>query len=255
MSIGALITEMGVDLGYTFAGLLLLNLGRWVVDRLVLTQFSTTKEIIEDRNAGTGAVEFGAYIATALVIAGAISGNVLPQGLDAEIANVAVAVADQAQPVDPGSAAEAVTAVANVESTSGPSPWLTTIVFFLLGQIVLVLFARVYQWATKYDIHAEIEKDNVAAGVALGMGMISIGIVLLKATMDDFVSWKDNLTEFAMLAAVGFVILMIMRKFTDRVLLPNTTIAHEIANDQNIGAAWIEGVVSIGMAAIIFFMI
>ncbi len=42
---------------------------------------------------------------------------------------------------------------------------------------------------------------------------------------------------------------------TDFVLLPGTTIAHEIATDRNINAAWIEGIVSIGMATIILFMI
>ena len=85
--------------------------------------------------------------------------------------------------------------------------------------------------------------------------MIAIGIVLLKATSGDFVGWGENLANFGFLAMVGFVLLMLMRKFTDHVLLPKTTIAHEIAIDQNVGAAWIEGIVSIGMASIIFFMI
>ena len=54
---------------------------------------------------------------------------------------------------------------------------------------------------------------------------------------------------------LGFVLLLILRKITDYVLLPGTTIAHEIATDRNINAAWIEGIVSIGMATVILFMI
>ena len=60
---------------YSLGGIVALNVARVVVDKLVLHRFSTEKEIIEDRNAGTGAVEFGVYVGTALVIAGSISGE------------------------------------------------------------------------------------------------------------------------------------------------------------------------------------
>ena len=51
------------------------------------------------------------------------------------------------------------------------------------------------------------------------------------------------------------MLLAILRKVTDRLLLPGSTIAHEIATDRNINAAWIEGIVSMGIASIIFFML
>ena len=60
---------------YSLGGIVALNVARVVVDKLVLHRFSTEKEIIEDRNAGTGAVEFGVYVGTALVVAGSISGE------------------------------------------------------------------------------------------------------------------------------------------------------------------------------------
>ena len=60
---------------YSVIGIAVLNLARILVDRLVLYKFSTEKEIVTDQNAGTGAVEFGVYVAVGLVIAGAISGQ------------------------------------------------------------------------------------------------------------------------------------------------------------------------------------
>jgi len=42
---------------------------------------------------------------------------------------------------------------------------------------------------------------------------------------------------------------------TDALFLPNTTIGHEIANDKNINAAWIEGILATSAATIIFFML
>ena len=41
---------------YALAGIVALNLARYFVDKLVLYRFDTEKEIIEDQNAGSGAV-------------------------------------------------------------------------------------------------------------------------------------------------------------------------------------------------------
>ena len=59
----------------SLAGIAVLNLARIVVDKLVLHRFSTERKIIDEQNAGTGAVEAGVYIAAALVIAGSVSGE------------------------------------------------------------------------------------------------------------------------------------------------------------------------------------
>ena len=220
-SLGELIIALGIDFLFALGGIVALNIGRGVIDKFVLTQFSTTKEIIQDRNAGTGAVECGGFIATALIVAGAIYGE------------------------------------------GGESWWfalLSVVVFFVFGQVVLVLFARFYQWITRYDIHAEIERDNVAAGVAMGSSMIAIGIIVLKGTAFDFDTdsgseWLDSFLWFAIYAVLGFVLLMILRKVTDALFLPGTTIQHEIATDRNLNAAWLEGVVAIGIATMVFVLL
>jgi uncharacterized membrane protein YjfL (UPF0719 family) len=220
-SFGELFRVICIDFLFALGGIVALNIGRWVVDKFVLTQFSTKKEIIQDRNAGTGAVECGAFIATGLIVAGAIYGE------------------------------------------GGESWWtalLSIIVFFVLGQWVLVLFALFYQWITRYDIHAEIERNNVAAGAALGLSMIAIAIIVLKGAAIDFDTdslseWADSFLWFAVYTVLGFVLLMILRKVTDVLFLPGTTISHEIATDRNLNAAWIEGVVAIGIATMVFVLL
>ena len=211
LTVGETVAAVCIDVLYALGGIVALNVGRWVVDKLVLTRFSTAKEIVEDRNAGTGAVECGAYIATALVVAGAIHGE-------------------------------------------GGGP-LSAVVFFVLGQIVLILFTLFYQWITKYDIHAEIERDNVAAGVALGFSMVAMGIVVLKGVAGDFASWAENLTWFGVYVVLGFVLLLVLRKVTDVLFLPKSPIHHEIAVDRNLNAAWIEGVVATGIAAMVYVLL
>ncbi len=206
-----LLLVVGIDVAYALAGILALNLARLSVDKLVLTQFDTKKEIIEDRNVGTGAVEAGSYIGSSLIIAGAIHGE-------------------------------------------GGGP-LTALVFFLLGQLALILFARFYQLITSYDLHAEIERDNVAAGVAMGMSMIAISIIVFKGTVAEFESWSENLTWFGIEILLGFLLLYGLRKLTDLVFLPGSSLDYEIANDQNLNAAWVEGAIANGFAVMIFFLL
>ena len=60
---------------YSLAGIVALNIVRILVNRLVLYKFDIEKQIVEGKNVGAGAVEFGVYIATGLLIGGAASGE------------------------------------------------------------------------------------------------------------------------------------------------------------------------------------
>lgn len=60
---------------YSLAGIVALNIVRIIVNRLVLYKFDIEKQIVDGKNVGAGAVEFGTYIATGLLIGGAASGE------------------------------------------------------------------------------------------------------------------------------------------------------------------------------------
>ena len=204
---------------YSVAGIVALNIARILVDKLVLYKFATEKEIIEDQNAGAGAVEFGVYVAVGLVIAAAIAGG--------------------------GGGAEASVLDDSVRS----------LVFFALGLVVLGLYALFYQLITPFDVHAEIEADNVAVGVAMGGNLIAIGIVAFKAVFGEFVSWEASLVGFITFAVAGFALLYLVRLIADLIILPGTKIAHELAVDRNVGAAFIVSAVVISAALILNFAI
>jgi len=210
VSIGSLLLEALVDFCYAALGILALNLCRKVVDLAILYKFSTVKEIITDRNIGTGAVEAGAMIATALMIAGAIQGT---------------------------------------------GSLFSALVFFILGMLLLILFSHFHALLTPYDDHDEIEKDNVAAGAYLGFTLVALGIIVLKATAGNFVSWGCNLSWFAGYAVLGFLGLAVLQKIILVIFLPGANIEEEISRDQNMNIAWIGGTMSISIAALIFFLL
>ena len=208
---------------YALIGIVVLNVARIVVDRLVLHTFQTEKEIVEDRNTGTGAVEFGVYLATGLVIAGSIAGTG-----STEAAGTEVNVLDSA---------------------------VRSLVFLGLGLAVLILYSLFYQLTTSYDIHDEIERDNTAVGVALAGNLIAMGVVTFKAVFGEFVGWPESLAGFLVFAVLGFVLLFVVRQIADIVLLPGAKLQQELSADRNLGVAFVISAVVISSSLILYFAI
>ena len=60
---------------YSLAGIAALNLVRILMNRVILYKFDIEKEVVEGQNVGSGAAEFGMYVATGLLIAGSVAGQ------------------------------------------------------------------------------------------------------------------------------------------------------------------------------------
>ena len=196
---------------YSLAGIAALNVVRLLVNRLVLYKFDIEKEIVEGHNVGTGAVEFGVYIATGLLIGGSASGE-----------------------------------------GGGPD---TSLAFFGLGLVVLILFALFYQLTTPFDIHGEIENNNIAVGIAMGGNLIAMGLVVFKAVFGNFYGWGEAIATFLTFAVIGFVLLVVLRLMVDFLVLPMTKISNELAVGRNVGVAFVESAVVISASLILFFTI
>lgn len=198
---------------YSLVAIVLLNISALVNDKLILYKFDNQKELVDDQNSGTGATMAGSYLATGLIVNAAVSG---------EAAGV----------------------------------WwkglLACLVFFVLGQVVLVLAGLWYQLITKYDIHKVIGDDkNVAAGIGFGGFLFAIGYVVKAAMTGDSTSWAVDLVSFALYVVIAFVLLTIGRLITDKVFLPKAKISDEIGNQGNIAAASIAAAIYIVIAVLI----
>ena len=195
----------------TVIGIIILNVARIIVDKLVLYKFSTEKEIVEDHNAGTGAVEAAVYVSVGIVIAGSVAGV-----------------------------------------GGGPE---TSFAFLGLGLLTLILYTLFYEFTTSYDVHDEIERDNVAVGVALAGNLIAISIVVFKAAFGDFTTWEEGIAGFLTFAVIGTALLFVVRTLVDLILFPKVSMAQELAVDRNLGLALIETSVLVSASLILYFAI
>lgn len=62
-------------IAYALVGLILMNLSTFIADKIMLSKFSSAKEMIEDKNIGTAAVHLGIYLASGLIIAACVNGE------------------------------------------------------------------------------------------------------------------------------------------------------------------------------------
>ena len=187
-------------------GIVLLQIARVINDNILLSRFDNIKELVEDKNIGTGAVEAGTYIGSALLIRAIISGE--SEGFLVDI--------------------------------------IGTLIFFVCGQLAFILFGMLYQKVTRFDLHAEIEQDNASAGVAFGMTLVAIGILLA-----GFIETSDSLLGFAVWFVICAILLVIFRYLIDKIILPGRLLDEEISKDRNWGAAMVEGGMAIMVALLI----
>ncbi len=121
---------------------------------------------------------------------------------------------------------------------------MATLIFFrLFAQLAFVLFGVFYQKITSYDIHGEIERDNAAAGIAFGLNLAAVGVILSSA-----IEKTDSLIIFAIWFVEGAILLLITRVLVDKIILPGKNLNSEIQADRNWGAALIEGGAAIAIA-------
>ncbi len=133
--------------------------------------------------------------------------------------------------------------------------WLSSLVFFSVGQALLIAFAKIYEWVTPYRVFEEIEKDNVAVGIAYSGNVIALGVILSAAISGNFSGWVQDLSSFLFYALGGFILLPLVRLVLDRAILFRLNLGHEIGKNENIAVALIEFSIMVGISAIFFVFI
>lgn len=203
--------EIGV---YGLLGVVLLNISIVINDKAILRKFSIKKEIITDRNVGTGIIEAAVAISSGLIIFGAVTGE--------------------------------------TEYGWGFSI-LSAVVFWGAGLVALYIISLVYQAITPYDVHEHIEKDNIAVGIGFAGVLIAVANLIRFGLYGDFEGWGYTFAEAGFELLLGIILLPVMRFITDKILLPGQLLTDEIINQDkpNIGAALIEAFAYIGGSVLI----
>ena len=256
---------------YLAVVLALLVVGKWVYDALHRS-FALRTELIEKDNLAVALAVAGYYLGLVIVLSGVVSGPASFSLLDdviglaifgllgivllnvsawlndkvvfskfaiereiVEDRNVGVGILEGANYVAVG--------LITAGAMSGEGGLASGLAFWIAGLVALIVAGILYDRITSYDLHDEIEKNNIAVATAFAGVSIGFGNVIRLAGEGDFVSWNESLTGFGYYTLVGLVLLPFIRLFADKVLLPGARLSDELVQEQpNLGAGVIEGV-------------
>lgn len=116
-------------------------------------------------------------------------------------------------------------------SFSGEGPWYSSIVFFILGQSVLLLAAKAYDYIYK-DLKENIKKGSIASSIMLSSLLVSFALILKSSIMGDFTSWETDLISFFKMSILGFVLLVLFANvIIDKLFLPDLTIKEALEKE------------------------
>ena len=207
-----LVEELLSIMLYGLIAAALMRLSVWINDRAILHSFPIEKELVDDRNPGTGFVVAGSSIATGFMLRGVLAG--FSDSLLTGLRDVAV--------------------------------------YFVVGQVILVAGGWVYTRMAGYDVHHEIgNDDNTAAGISFGGYLAALGYIASVALTGATSAWVDEVITAFIVATFGIALLMGARVVADLLLLPKSPLAKEVAEDANV-AAGVAAAASFLIVAILF---
>jgi uncharacterized membrane protein YjfL (UPF0719 family) len=204
---GALLA-LAVDFAWAACGILALTISRWIMDRALVTSARVSDEIVRKRNIAAGAVEAGVYIASGLVLSGAVrepGGSVLTTCVFFALSQIVLIVLgrlyqrlagyDVAKEIQSGNLAAGTAfsltlialALLMLKATSGDFiGWSSNLAYFAIDSVTGFALLLALRWLTDLAllpgarISEEIVRDrNVNVGLVEGVLAVGVAGIIL----------------------------------------------------------------------------
>jgi len=138
-------------------------------------------------------------------------------------------------------------------SIDGSGPFMSTVVFFVLGQAAMVGTVWGYEhYLSKVNLVDEIAKDsgNLSAAILLAGKIIGTSIVIMAAVSGDFMGWALDLKVTLLALVISFVVLIAAEYLVDLFLIPKRVV-HELVQEQNTAGVVLVAMIGIGVAWVV----
>ena len=272
--------EIGNSSLYFLASLILVFIGK-VIYKLFHPKLNTINELLEKDNLAFSFSYVGYFIGLVMAIGSALLGEhvslqadliaIAIYGLGAILLlNITTVINEfiifskfkiKKEILEDQNAGTGIIEAANYISTGliilgaskGADSNLMILAYWGIAQVALILSSILYNIITPYDIHTEIEKDNVAVGVGYSGSIIAISIIVSNAVSIHFELFSEAITSIISLIVIGFILIPIARLITGKFVLSGYSLKDELVGQvkPNIGAGLIEAMAYISVALLI----
>ena len=259
--------EIGNSSLYFLASLILVFLGK-LIYKLFHPKLNTINELLEKDNLAFSFSYVGYFVGLVMAIGSALLGEhvslqadliaIAVYGLGAILLlNITTVINEfiifnkfkiKKEILEDQNAGTGIIEAANYISTG-----LIILAYWGIAQVALILSSILYNIITPYDIHTEIEKDNVAVGVGYSGSIIAISIIVSNAVSIHFDLFSEAITSIISLIVIGFILIPIARLITGKFILAGYSLKDELVGQvkPNIGAGLIEAMAYISVALLI----
>ena len=134
---------------------------------------------------------------------------------------------------------------------------ISVLIFYGVGQLILLIFMFIYQKMTAYDDLQELgEKQNLPVALSISGNLLAYSLILFKgiAVNPAFVeewSLQERLINVAYYAVGGVILLYLARLVVDFMFLPKVKLHKELVEDQNLNAGLMEGTLALSMGVVL----
>lgn len=128
--------------------------------------------------------------------------------------------------------------------------WFSAVVFFLLGQVCLVLIFRIFDALHPVELLEKIRQGNVSAAIVVAGVLVSLGLVIKTAVSGEFSDPETSFWLFMIYTAVGVLLLLATYWAVGRIVFWKTCEENEI-NADNVARAL---QAALGQVAVVFIM-
>jgi len=195
---------------------------------------------------------FGLVAVALLLVADRISDRLIFPGLvvdQTEDANVSHVVGKAAVSIATG----LVLRGSMVDPTAGA---LACVVWFFIGQALMVAAVRFYCRLTPYDDLAEIKRNNLAASFPIAGILLAVGFIIETAVATKGTgTLLETTLHVGKFLGVSLVLVYVFRFIASRVLLPKTKLATAIVDQRSVAAGLQEGVSFLLISLIVTFFL
>jgi uncharacterized membrane protein YjfL (UPF0719 family) len=123
--------------------------------------------------------------------------------------------------------------------------WLA-VVWFLIGQILLILLALLYRVVERGAAKA-LDENNTAAGIALGGFLLSGGIVCGAVISGPSQGWRHDLSIVTAYIIAWLVLILAAHVLSDLLVFRSSRLRDEVMEERNIAGALFKAVIFLSL--------
>jgi len=120
------------------------------------------------------------------------------------------------------------------------------LIWFLIGQLMLILLAFLYRFASN-GVDSALDEQNLAVGIALGSFLLSGGMVCGAVISGPSQGWRSDILTIALYLGAWVFLMLIAHVISDKLAFRASRLGEEVMEQRNIAAALFKSVIFISL--------